>query len=68
MMTVQVAVEGTACVQLQGKISKDAPWIDVGEGHLHSALAQIRPIQFLRAVARNVGASSSVSVWATWGW
>jgi len=66
-MTVQVAVEGRGTVQIQGKISKDAPWVDIGDQHVESAIAYIRPVEFLRAVVRGTGAGSEVSVWATWG-
>lgn len=67
-MTIQVAITGTASVQIQGRISKDAPWTDVGQRHEVSALAYLKPIPFLRAVATGVADKSSVSVWATWGW
>lgn len=67
-MTVQIAVAGTASVQVQGRISRDAPWTDLGGVHGASALAYIEPIPFLRAVASDMGANSSVSVWATWAW
>jgi hypothetical protein len=66
-VTIQVAVEGTGSVQIQGRISKDAPWVDIGDRFVESAITCIRPIEFLRAVARGVGVGSMVSVWATWG-
>lgn len=66
-VTVQIAVEGTGTVQIQGRISKDAPWVDIGDGHVESVITYIRPVEFLRAVVRGIGASSRVSVWATWG-
>jgi hypothetical protein len=67
-MTVQIAVSGNASVRVQGRISKDAPWTDLAGAYAASALAYIEPIPFLRAVASEVGANSSVSVWATWAW
>ncbi len=67
-MTVQIAVAGSAQVRVQGRISRDAPWTDVGGTHTVSALTYIEPIPFLRAVASDLGANSSVSVWAAWAW
>lgn len=67
-MVIQVAVAGAATVQIQGRIARDAPWQDLGAAHSASALFHIAAVQFLRAVASGVGASSGVSVWAVWGW
>lgn len=67
-MSLQVAVTGVANVQIQGKIAKEAPWVDVCPAFTASGLAHIEPIQFLRAVTSNMAASSSVSVWGAWGW
>jgi hypothetical protein len=67
-MIVQIAVTGTAAVQIQGRVARDAPWQDVGVVQTTSTLLHIDPVQFLRAVASNVAAKSSVSVWAVWAW
>lgn len=67
-MSLQVAVTGTAHVQIQGKIAKEAPWADVYPAFTASAIAYIEPIQYLRAVTSEMAAGSSVSVWAAWGW
>jgi thiamine biosynthesis protein ThiC len=67
-MSVQVAVKGTANVQIQGKIAREAPWLDLGPLHSDSALLYIEPVQFLRAVSSGMAAASSVSVWAVWAW
>jgi hypothetical protein len=67
-MTIQIAVTGTAHVQIQGRIARDAPWLDIGPGHSASALLYIDPVQFLRAVAEKVGSGATVSVWAVWAW
>jgi len=67
-MSLQIHVSGTATVQIQGKIAREAPWVNVGEPHSISALAFIDPVQFLRAVATGMIAGSSVSVWAVWAW
>jgi hypothetical protein len=67
-MIIQIAVVGTASVQIQGRIARDAPWQDIGLAQTASALMHIDAIQFLRAVASNVAAKSSVSVWAAWAW
>ncbi|HSN72544.1 MAG TPA: hypothetical protein VLT59_13600 [Steroidobacteraceae bacterium] len=66
-MTIQIAVEGTGNVQIQGRIAKDAPWVDIGDQHRESSITYIRPVEFLRAVVTGVGAGSTISVWATWG-
>jgi hypothetical protein len=67
-MAVQIAVQGTAEVQIQGRIARDAPWFNMGPAHSISALIHIHPVQFLRAVANDVAAGSTVSVWAVWAW
>jgi hypothetical protein len=65
-MTVQIAIKGTATVQMQGRLHKSAPWADIGEPRVKSCLFYIEPITTLRAVTTGTGADSSVSVWATW--
>jgi hypothetical protein len=65
-MSVQVAITGKARVQIQGRLHKEAPWADIGEGHDKSGLFYIDPIWSLRAVSTNTGPDSSVSVWAAW--
>ncbi len=67
-MSIQVAVTGSANVQIQGKIAREAPWLDLGPLHTASALAYIEPVQFLRAVSSGMAAAASVSVWAVWSW
>jgi len=67
-MVIQIAVSGSANVQLQGRVARDAPWQDLGPAHLRSALLHIDAIQFLRAVATNFDAKSSVTVWSVWAW
>jgi len=66
-MSVQIAISGKARVQMQGRIHKDAPWVDIGAAHESSCLVYIDPIWSLRAVSSDTGPQSSVSVWATWG-
>ena len=66
-VTVQIAVEGTGSVQIQGRISKEAPWVDIGARHAESAITYVRPVEFLRAIVQDIGADSKISVWATWG-
>jgi hypothetical protein len=67
-MVIQIAVVGSANVQLQGRIARDAPWHDLGPAHQQSALLHIDAVQFLRAVTTNVATKGSVSVWSVWGW
>jgi hypothetical protein len=67
-MSLQIQVTGAAKVQIQGRIARDAPWVNVGEPYSMSALAFIDPVQFLRAVSTGMIAGSSVSVWAVWAW
>jgi hypothetical protein len=66
-MSIQVAITGTAKVQIQGRVHKEAPWVDIGEKLDQSCLRYIDPIWSLRAVSSDTGANSSVSVWAAWG-
>ena len=66
-MSIQVAITGTAMVQIQGRLHKQAPWVDIGEKCRQSCLMYIDPIWSLRAVTTGTGAESSVSVWAAWG-
>ncbi len=67
-MSVQIAVRGVASVQLQGRLARDAPWLDIGSLHTQSALAYIEPVQFLRAVSSGMAGNAGVSVWAAWAW
>ena len=67
-MIIQIAVAGTGQVQVQGRISRDAPWQDIGPAHSAGALMHIEAVQFLRAVASGMVAGATVSVWAAWGW
>ncbi len=66
-MSVQIAITGTAKVQIQGRLHKNAPWTKIGNEHVESCLLYIDPISALRAVTTGTGADSSVSVWAAWG-
>lgn len=66
-MSIQIAIAGTAKVQIQGRLHKDAPWADIGERREQSCLIYIDPIWSLRAVSSDTGPDSSVSVWAAWG-
>jgi hypothetical protein len=67
-MVVQIAIQGPGNVQIQARISRDAPWQNVGPLHSTSALFHIGAVQFLRAVASDVRAGTKVSVWADWAW
>lgn len=67
-ITLQIAVEGQARVHIQGRLAKEAPWLDVVPPQQASALLHLDPVQFLRAVTAGMGANSSVSVWVVWGW
>jgi len=67
-ITLQIAVEGQATVHIQGRLARDAPWLDLGPPHTASALLHLDPVQFLRAVSAGMGPSASVSVWVSWGW
>ena len=66
-MSIQIAIAGTARVQIQGRLHKLAPWADIGESREKSCLIYIDPIWSLRAVSSDMGTGSSVSVWAAWG-
>ena len=65
-MSVQIAITGTAKVQIQGRLHRKAPWADIGNQYERSCLVYIEPISALRAVSTETGANSSVSVWAAW--
>jgi len=65
-MSIQIAITGSARVQIQGRLHKEAPWVDIGERHSRSALVFIDPVWSLRAVSSETGPDSSVSVWAAW--
>jgi hypothetical protein len=67
-MVIQVAIVGSASVQIQGRIARDAPWQSLGPAHRDCALLHVEPVQFLRAVATGVAANTTVSVWAVWAW
>jgi hypothetical protein len=67
-MVIQIAVTGTATVQIQGRIARDAPWQNLGSAYSASALFHVDAVQFLRAVTTDVAANSNVSVWAVWAW
>lgn len=67
-MVLQVEVKGTANVQIQGRLARDAPWQNIGPAYSGSELIHIDAVQFLRAVSSGMVASSNVSVWAVWGW
>lgn len=67
-MSLQIQVTGAASVQIQGKLAREAPWVNVGAAHSASALAFIDPVPFLRAVATGMAGDSNVSVWAVWAW
>jgi hypothetical protein len=67
-MVIQIAIDGSASVQIQGRISRDAPWQSLGPAHRACALLHVEPVQFLRAVTTGVAADTSVSVWAVWAW
>ena len=67
-MVIQIAINGSASVQIQGRISREAPWQSLGPAHRDCALLHVEPVQFLRAVTTGVAADSSVSVWAVWAW
>ena len=67
-MVIQIAIGGSASVQIQGRIARDAPWQSIGPAHRDCALLHVQPVQFLRAVATGVAANTTVSVWAVWAW
>jgi len=65
-MSIQIAIKGTARVQIQGRLNKNAPWVNIGEKRDQSCLIYIDPILSLRAVSSDTGPDSSVSVWGAW--
>jgi hypothetical protein len=67
-MVIQIAIAGSASVQIQGRIARDAPWQSLGPAHCACALLHVEPVQFLRAVATSVAKATTVSVWAVWAW
>jgi hypothetical protein len=67
-MVVQIAIVGSANVQIQGRIARDAPWQSLGPAHREGAILHVEAVQFLRAVATGVAANTTVSVWAVWAW
>lgn len=67
-MVVQIAVTGTALVQIQGRIDRAAPWHNLVPAHCASTVLHLNAIQYLRAVATNVAEDAEVSVWAVWAW
>ncbi|MFL6620704.1 MAG: hypothetical protein ACJ8MH_18995 [Povalibacter sp.] len=67
-MVIQIAVTGAARVQIQGRITRDAPWQDIGGNHSASTLMHIDPVQFVRAVATEIAPGANASAWAAWGW
>jgi hypothetical protein len=67
-MVVQIAVTGTASVQIQGRIDRAAPWHNLVPAQSASTVLHLEAIQFLRAVATNVAPDAEVSVWAVWAW
>ena len=66
-MSIQIAISGKARVQIQGRLHKESPWVNIGEQRDASCLIYIDPIWSLRAVSSGTGPDSSVSVWAAWG-
>lgn len=67
-MVIQIAIAGSASVQIQGRISRDAPWQSLGPAYRDCALLHVEPVQFLRAVTTGVAEATRVSVWAVWAW
>lgn len=65
-MSIQIEISGKAKVQMQGRLHKAAPWVDIGEKWERSCLFYIDPVWSLRAVSSDTAADSSVSVWAAW--
>jgi hypothetical protein len=66
-MSIQIAITGTAKVQIQGRLHRLAPWADIGGLNDKSCLMYVDPIWSLRAVTTDTAPNSSVSVWAAWG-
>lgn len=67
-MVLQISIDGAADVQIQGRITREAPWQNIGPPHSASTLVHINAVQFLRALASNVREGAKVSVWADWAW
>jgi hypothetical protein len=67
-MVVQIAIKGSGKVQIQGRIAREAPWQNIGPQHCESSLFHIKAVQFLRAIASDIGQETKVSVWADWAW
>lgn len=67
-MVIQIAILGSASVQIQGRIARDAPWQNLGAAFVASALLHVDAVQFLRAVATSVAAGTTATVWAVWAW
>lgn len=67
-MVIQIAILGSASIQIQGRIARDAPWQNLGAAHTVSTLFHIDAIQFLRAVATSVAANTTATAWAVWAW
>jgi hypothetical protein len=67
-MVVQIAIDGAANVQIQGRITRDAPWQNIGPVHAANTLVHFKAVQFLRALASNVQDGTKVSAWADWAW
>lgn len=67
-MVIQIAILGSASVQIQGRIARDAPWQNLGAAFAASALLHVDAVQFLRAVATSVAAGTTATVWAVWAW
>jgi hypothetical protein len=67
-IAIQIAISGSATVQIQARIARDAPWQSLGPTYHDCALLHVEPVQFLRAVATGVATDAVVSVWASWAW
>lgn len=67
-MVIQISIDGTAQVQIQGRITREAPWLNIGPTHSTSALVHVKAVQFLRALACEVQEGTKVSAWADWAW
>lgn len=67
-MVIQIAIVGSASIQIQGRVARDAPWQNLGNAHTVSTLFHIDAIQFLRAVATGFAADTTVTAWAVWAW
>ena len=67
-IALQIVLEGAATVHIQGRLAKEAPWLDICPPLQASALLNIDPVPLLRAVSAGMGADATVSVLVTWGW